>query len=187
MSLTFLLGSRSLRADWISGTPTVSSALPYPVNITLTDGDGALITKLYSITVNEAIVLSNVEFPPATVSNAFSYPFAATGGSGSGYVFTTTSDLPPGLTLSPQGVLSGTITSNAGTPFILNIKVTDGQGASIMSSPLSLEVLPAITISPLTLPIATVGNAYNQQLTAAGGAGPLAATRSRRPVSPPAS
>ncbi|WP_168189463.1 beta strand repeat-containing protein [Paludisphaera borealis] len=155
----------------ITGTPTDNSGSPYTVDVTVTDDLGGSLTQQYSITVNSAIVFGAVSFPPATVGNAFSYQFSAIGGSGSGYTFSSNSALPAGLTLSPDGLLSGTPTDNLGSPYIIDVVVTDGQGASVASGPLSLAVLAAVTITPASLPIPTVGNAYSQQLTATGGSG----------------
>jgi hypothetical protein len=105
------------------------------------------------------------------VGNAFSYQFTATGGSGSGYTFSTNSALPPGLTLSPEGLLSGTPTDDTGSPFTLDVMVTDDQGASATSGDLSLPIQAAITASPATLPAASLNVPYSQQLTASGGSG----------------
>jgi subtilisin-like proprotein convertase family protein len=49
---------------------------------------------------------------------------------GDALTFSTASTLPPGLTLSPAGVISGTIAfnGNAGSPFSITITASDGSG-----------------------------------------------------------
>src|SRR5207249_8342455 len=45
-------------------------------------------------------------------------------------------------------------------------------GQSVTSAANFLTVMPPVTLSPATLPAATVGVAYNQSVTASGGTGP---------------
>lgn len=64
----------------------------------------------------------------AQVNNAFNLALQGTGGSGSGYTFALapgSNPLPGFLTLSANGLLSGTPTSTAGSPFTFSIRVTD--------------------------------------------------------------
>ena len=65
--------------------------------------------------------------PNATTGIAYSQTIPATGGSGSGYTFTVSSgSLPPGLSLSSGGVLSGTATTAGSYNF--TVQVTDSAG-----------------------------------------------------------
>jgi len=85
-------------------TVTVSNASPPPLNITTTS------------------------LPAATVGTAYSQTLSATGGT-TPYTWSRSSGiLPPGLTLSSGGVLSGTPTT-AGT-YSFTIEVTDGASAT---------------------------------------------------------
>ena len=65
--------------------------------------------------------------PVGTVGEAYSQQLTASGGSGSGYNFDATG-LPPGLSLSTSGLLSGTPTTATGSPFAVDVTVTDSDG-----------------------------------------------------------
>src|SRR5262249_36723374 len=66
------------------------------------------------------------------------------------------------------GLLSGTPTASGSYSF--TVIATDSNGAT-GREPYTLTINPAITISPTTLPAATVGVSYSTQLTASGGSG----------------
>ena len=91
--------------------------------------------------------------------------------------FTTGGRLvPPGLTLSSSGQLSGTPTTPGMYDFY--IRANDGNGCFgertytlIVNSP-----CPIITVSPNTLPVGQVGLAYSVAFSAIGGTGPYAYT-----------
>jgi hypothetical protein len=74
-----------------------------------------------------AISLTAPPLPGTYVGSAYNQAIAATGGTGTGYVFgVTVGALPPGLTLSAGGVLSGTATS-AGS-FNFTVTAIDSAG-----------------------------------------------------------
>ena len=103
------------------------------------------------------------------MGNKFSRQLIATGGSGKGYTFTT-SDLPTWLNLSTTGLLSGTPTTNGGTPMEFTVTVADSNGA-VGTKSYNLTVDPTLAINPATLGVATVGDKFSRQLTATGGSG----------------
>jgi hypothetical protein len=107
------------------------------------------------------------------VGVAYSQTLTATGGTGP-YTFTVLSGtLPPGMTLSPGGVLSGTPTAIGSTTVSIQATDTNGCPAVITYTiTISPAACPVITITPPTLPNGTVGVAYTQTLTASGGTAP---------------
>lgn len=121
-----------------------------------------------SITVNPATI------PAATSGISYSQTLTGSGGS-SPYTFTLAGGrLPANMTLSPQGVLSGT--TGQLEPFNFNVRVTDANGCSgVRSYTLSVKC-PHITITPATISTGTTGAAYNQPLSAVGGVPPYAFT-----------
>ena len=153
----------------LSGTPTGSGGLPYSVVVTVTDGTGGTGSRSFTVAVDPAITLSPATLPVPTVGDPYSQQLAAAGGTGSGYTYAA-AGLPAGLTLSPAGLLSGTPTSAAGSPYNVVVTVTDGAGIT-RDLPFTVVADPAVTVSPATLPVATVGGGYGQQLVAAGGSG----------------
>ncbi len=157
-----------LNADGsVIGTPTRAGAYTFTVGVT--DGAGVLASADITLTVIAApAITTGSPLPNGIVGLAYSQAFAATGGTPA-YTWTAqTSALPPGLTVSTAGVLSGT-PSQAGT-FTFTVTVTDSaQGTA--AKQFSLTVNPALSITTVSpLPNGTVGTAYSQQtFTAEGG------------------
>jgi len=117
------------------------------------------------------ITLSPTALPNSTVGVAYNQTISASGGSGTGFTFAITAGtLPSGLTLSSSGLLSGTPT--AAGPFTFTVTATDS-ARNMGSQQYTLTITaPTITLTPTTLPAATVGVAYSQTLTAMGGTPP---------------
>jgi len=124
----------------VSGTPTLSTTATinspdgqYPIDITV----GTLIAADYDFTTvdgtltvaNTPITLSPTTLPMATVGDAYSQHLTASGGSGTGYSFAATG-LPAGLSLATTGLLSGTPATAIGSPFLVDVSVTDGDGST---------------------------------------------------------
>jgi len=108
-SLTGMLPAGLLLASCtISGTPTTPGTSPFTV--TVTDAVGNSASKNYSILVTGGIVLSPAALPAASLGDPYNAVVTATGGTPP-YTFAVTSGaLPPLLSLSPAGVISGTPT-----------------------------------------------------------------------------
>jgi len=83
--------------------------------------------------------------------------------------------LPPGLSLSPGGALSGTL-STAGTYTFLVSAADTGNASNAGYRQFVMTVTPIGLTSATTLPYGNVGSAYNQTSLAAGGAGALSWT-----------
>lgn len=115
----------------ISGTPTVSSASPYTYTITLTGGCGT-VTASGTITVNpnNTIALSSAagtDSQTVCANTAISnITYATTGATGA-----TFSGLPAGVTGAWAGnvvTISGTPTTEVGSPFNYIVTLTNGCG-----------------------------------------------------------
>ena len=78
--------------------------------------------------------------------------------------------LPPGLTMSAAGVISGTPTTNGSYPF--SVSVTDSTQNSTTGT-VTIVIGSSFSITTTTLPNGTVGLSYSQTLAAAGGTSPL--------------
>ena len=100
-----------------------------------------------------------------------SQQIAAAGGT-SPYSFAVTAGtLPPGLTLSAAGALRGTPTIPGSYTF--TITATDSSATPDKgSASYTLQVKPALTLSPATLPAVLAGARDSQQIAAAGGTSP---------------
>lgn len=128
-----------------------------------------------TITIPDPVLaLPGGALPGATVAASYSHAFSASGGTAPYTYLVTAGALPAGLTLSTGGVLSGTPT--AGGPFSFSVTATDsstGTGPFSVTGAYTLAVAaPTITLSPASLPNATVAVAgYSQTITASGGVG----------------
>jgi large repetitive protein len=158
-------------------TGTLLTASSGSFTLRVTDSVGNTNTRGHSFTIRP-VRFSNVGnrlLPSGTVSLAYNFTFTAQGGT-SPYSFALdpASTIPPGLTFSSNGTLSGTPSSPTyGWPFTIN--VTDGSG-QFNSVRVALAVLPAIPI-PLTISSASLephpyGRDLTYAITAFGGVPP---------------
>lgn len=125
-------------------------------------------------------ILTTPPLPDGTVNDPYSVALAASGGT-PGYswsVATNSPQLPSGLTLSSNGIISGTPTA-AGGPFNLIIQVQDSaaaQGAQqtiTKTLPLTINFLPtSLTILTDSLPTGTINQPYAIALGGTGGRTP---------------
>jgi len=97
---------------------------------------------------------------------AYSHIFTATGVPAP--TFSLTGTLPAGLTFDGVDTISGTPTSG-GIFAGLTVTATNGIAPDATQN-FSITInTPTISLSPATLPVATVGSAYSQTITASGG------------------
>jgi len=158
----------------ISGTPTTTSGSPFTFTITATDSATPTHntgSKSYTVTINPAVAVTTTTLSNWTVNQpGYSQTVSASGGSGT-YTFTSVGTLPPGLTLSSAGVLSGTPTT-AGS-FTFAVTATDTLGSSANEG-FTVVINPAVTITTIALANWTAFHAgYSQAISATGGTGSL--------------
>ncbi len=113
---------------------------------------------------------------PATLPNtltgaAYSHTITATPATPGATFSVTAGTLPPGLTLSSAGALSGAITA-AGTD-TFTITATDPGGCTGSRQYIVTADCPAIAVAPLSLPDGAVGSAYSYSLSATAGTAPF--------------
>ena len=156
-----------------SGTsPASCQAFTNMATLTAT-GSAPLQASATSTVQCPALTVSGpASLPPGTVGAAYpATAVTATGGSGT-YSWSA-AGLPNGLTIAAgTGVISGTPTTNSGSPFNVQVTVTDSNSVTANKS-YSLTVNAALTVSgPASLPPGTVGVNYPATTaTAAGGTG----------------
>lgn len=155
----------------ILGTPTMAGTFNFVLRVT--DGTFQLATLPMSIVIRPpAVTITQTVFPvQPSVGQTFG-PIQLTpqGGSAPYSWIVVNSSLPPGLTLSPNGVLSGTPSSEG--LFFFTIGVVDASGTSA-SQNFTLTVNPILSIgTPAPLPAVTVGGLYSLLLQGAGGTQP---------------
>lgn len=151
----------------LSGTPTATGLFSFTV--TATDANNCTGSMAYSVAINcPTIALSPDTLPNGVVGAAYNQSISISGSSG--FTFSVPpGGLPPGLTLSPTGTLTGTPTA-AGT-YSFTVTAT-GQnncgGSKIYTLIVTTAVCTPVTLSPATLPGGVVGTAYNQTITGSG-------------------
>ena len=155
----------------ISGTPEVVDN--YSFTITATDATNDSGSRNYSLIIGGTITIS----PPsplstATLNKSYSQQFSGNNGVPP-YTFTASqSSLPPGLTLSSTGLLSGIPTVD--DTYIFTVTITDAKNATgtanytlVTSGPLPLSPPPP------SLPSGTLGMLYTPiTISASGGTPP---------------
>lgn len=113
-------------AGSITGTPTAAGTAI--VSVTVTDAIYATADRTYSLTVRSALAITGpASLPNGTAGTAWSSTSVTAGGGLAPYAFSATG-LPPGLTISAAGTISGTPTA-AGT-YSIDVTVTDAASAT---------------------------------------------------------
>jgi hypothetical protein len=109
--------------------------------------------RAYTILIGSMMAIGiaskGAAMPPATLGVPYSFTFQVANGTPP-YTFSTSplSPAPPGLTLSPEGILSGIPTAIGDYSF--TYEVTDANGDSTYLSPKSLNVLLPGALNPVT-------------------------------------
>ncbi len=167
-------------AGTLAGTPTTPGSFTFDVRVI--DGAGCSTVRSYTLIVSAtpacgAITIVPETLPNATQNSPYNVSLAATGGTPP-FTFTVSAGvLPPGLTLTSAGNITGSPTTSGSTTF--SVRAVDNAGCSTLKN-YTLVVdpvtCPAITITPASLPNAPVNAAYSVTFSAAGGVGPYTFT-----------
>jgi uncharacterized protein (TIGR03437 family) len=147
-----------------------TSAGNYTFTVLVTDAQP--VTTPLTVTLPVLGITSSTTLPGAMATVPYSTTITAAGSS-QPYTFTSPG-LPPGLSLSTAGVLSGVPTTTGTTRF--SVTVTDSNSFAATSN-VSLTVgASPVSVSTTSLPTGAVGVQYSQMLAASGGTGPYAWT-----------
>ena len=153
----------------IAGTPTSPGLATFRVRV----ADSGPQTATADLTINvraPALSVGTASLPDATVGAGYSQTLAASGGVAP-YTWSLTSGaLPAGLSLAPNGAITGTPTTPGASTF--RARVTDS-ASQTATADLTINVrAPALSVGTSSLPDATAGAAYSQTLAASGGISP---------------
>lgn len=155
----------------ISGTPVVAGTSQFTIQVV--DSAGGSASKQFTLTVAAAVlsITTASPLPDAVIGAPYTATVQAAGASGAGYVFTLAGGaLPSGLTLNPNGTISGTPTQAGAAQ--LTIQVQDSAGATA-SKPFTLNVAAAtLSITATALAAAALNKPYLVTIQAAGGVRP---------------
>ncbi len=159
----------------ISGTPTRAGLglSPFSFQVSALDlSNNCTYSRFYTIkVVCPTIGVLPAALPVGSFGDPYSVQLTATGGVPP-YVFAQTAGaLPAGISLSTNGLLSGTLMSGS-SPFTVTVTDSNGCTASVQYTLTVANSCPTITLNPASLPTAVAGQPYSQTLTASGGTGP---------------
>lgn len=153
----------------LSGTPTGSGG-SYPVTFTAKNSEGTSPAEGVTIQVVDAPMFT-ADSPTTTATVGTAYPpyeFAASGYPTAMTFAVASGALPPGLVLSPQGVLSGTPSGTGGLySFTLSAENTTSPNAASASHAIEVSAAPVFTADNPTTS-AKVGVPYSYTYTATG-------------------
>jgi hypothetical protein len=163
----------------ISGTPMATGTVSFTVNVT--DHAGVMLSQMYSINVTSTPVISPLSLPVLDVNQLYNQTITVTGGA-QPYTTFSVNPFSPGTTGLMEGSFVSTNASTGkivlnGTPMLsgtvtFTVNVTDSAGFMLPAQNYTITVNPDPTISPLTLPVVDVGEAYNQTIMVSGGTTP---------------
>lgn len=160
----------TLSGDTVSGTPTKAGT--YTFNVSVTDANNLTGTGIVTIDVAWPTLAVRPASLRKAVENVPYHVVLTTTGGVAPYRYTLTSGtLPPGLTLSPKGVISGTPRGPAGD-FTITVSITDANGAPATVTLVIHYLAPDLVFSPAKLPAGAVGARFERRLGVTGGHGP---------------
>ena len=150
----------------VSGTPTVFGVVTFTGKAT--DAIGASAERPFTITVNQALVISTEVLPSWTIDIPYSQQLIATGGSGAKNWSDKNNDLDgSGLALSSEGMVTGTPVTAGDISFIAVV----ADDKSTIEKPFAFTINPHVLITTESLPEAKLDSTYSFQLDAVGGTG----------------
>ena len=151
----------------LAGTPTAPSTAP--LSVTVTDADGRTTTASIPLTIADVdpVTISTASLPQGMAGVAYDQALAAFGGRAP-YTWSA-ANAPAGLSVT-GGHITGTPAAAGTVQLALTVTDRDGRTAD---KTLALEILPpGISITTASLPTAQKDEAYDEALTALGGAAP---------------
>jgi hypothetical protein len=160
----------------LSGVPTQSGT--FPIVVTVTDSNGCTGTSAtYTLIIScQVITVTNPANENGTAGVAFSETFTESGSVGAVTFTLASGTLPNGLTLSAAGVLSGTPTQNGTFPITVTVTDSNGCTGTGVTYNLVIACAPFVFTPTNTMPDATFGSAYSQNISTTGGTGPFTMT-----------
>ena len=157
----------------ITGTPTTTTGSPFNVHVTVTDSSSATASSTYLLTISSVLAVAAPSSLPVGVLGVPYLSTTVTAGGGTPPYTWAATGLPAGLSIGiSTGTITGTPATTTGSPFTVQVTVTDSTGTKANRS-YTLTVNGPLSISgPASLPAGTVGVAYlSTTVTVTGGSG----------------
>jgi hypothetical protein len=153
----------------LSGIPTTAGTYSFTVKVT--DHSGLTDTEPVTMSIIAGPSLTFPPPPPGWTHTVYGDTLTESGGSAPFTWSVTSGALPPGISLSADGNLSGTPTAT-GT-FTFTVQVTDANNQTAAQAT-SITVSAGVSTTFPAPPGGTVGSPYSVTLTATGGTLPYA-------------
>ncbi|MGK5068778.1 IPT/TIG domain-containing protein [Janthinobacterium sp. RT4P48] len=141
----------------------------------LWDEDSQAIT--FTVTVlpaASAFTVSPGSLAAPVIGVPYSQTMSASGGVAPYTYVLDSGTLPPGITVSPSGAISGTVTATGAYTF--GVKVTDSTAGTPLTVTKNYSVsiaVPILSITPTTLAAGGLSTPYSQQMSTANGTAPF--------------
>jgi large repetitive protein len=185
-------------ADWLtisdsgllSGTPPPSSDAYTNITVEVIDSYsapqgsgviGPIVTlKNYVLNVSpaSALSISPATLPDATLGGNYSLQLSTQGGVAPYGYGVVQGPMPPGLTLSSEGLISGTTFQAGMFPFA--VRAVSATNEQVFKTYTLSIAAASLTLSPSSMPQGMAGSRYLQPVAAVGGIAPYAFTLSGR-------
>ena len=172
----------------ISGTPTVAGLRRFWLwhhDVTAAEGGPSWCTyddvsqREFSVPVEAGFLIATTAVKPATIGQPYSQTLTATrpinlnpptASETAATWYLQSGALPPGVTLSSDGVISGTPSAEGSYQFVVRADLLNGTPPATKTFTLGVHQPVAVT-SPFGSAAAEVGVPFRKALTAAGGSG----------------
>ncbi|HEX3873932.1 MAG TPA: putative Ig domain-containing protein [Solirubrobacteraceae bacterium] len=153
----------------LSGTPTAAAVGTDAFTVKVTDSALATDTRAVSLSIVAAPALAFPAPPGGWTRTVYTDTLTESGGTAPFTWTISSGSLPAGISLSPDGVLSGTPTATGTASF--TVKVTDAHSQTATEAA-TLIVAEGVRATGSTPPQADLNVAYSYTATAAGGTAP---------------
>ena len=170
---TLLASYTSNAATWTQQTvalPNSSSTCYIGFEGNAKYGYGVCIDDVRVTSTAAPSITTSSSLPAGTAGAVYARTLAASGGMAPFTWSIAAGSLPPGLSLSSLGVLSGTPSAATVSNFTAQVVGSDG---SLSTKAFDLTVNPPLAASPASLQSGTAGVPYNQVATVSGGTPPF--------------
>lgn len=156
-------------AGRISGIPAVAARYPFSISIADSRGMVSQAACSFEVRASSIDIKSACPLPSGATSQSYRAVLDAQGGAGP-FVWSVAGNLPPGLTLTPEGIISGRPT--AAGPYLFRLILNDSQGEP-SAKPCSISIARGpLSVGSCPLPEANAGDSYRAQLNGVGGTEP---------------
>jgi Putative Ig domain len=164
-------------AGMLSGTPTVAGA--FKVTFQVNDSGGGLPSEgsqTSTFTVGDSPIVIGTASPltPGTLNIPYLATLSASGGIAPYSWSVTAGNLPAGLALSSNGVLSGTPAAPGTSTFTVQVSDSASTPQTATASLTLVIGVATLAVTTTSLPSGKVGTAYSAQLMVSGGVPPYA-------------